>query len=110
MWNVHVLHARTHALVFATMYTVPLLHMILIPKVLYLLWGCWCLRRDMVSGMCFQTLESIDLLPFFYYSFHLETKGKEISNVGDKHELDSENGLVSKVDLTLKNSHRNKTM
>lgn len=55
--------------------------------------------------MCFQTLESIDLLPFFYYSFHLETKSKEISNVWDKHELDSENGLVSKVDLTLKNSH-----
>lgn len=44
----------------------------------------------------FQTLEGIDLLPSFYYFFHLETKSKEISGVSDKHELDSENGLVSR--------------
>lgn len=37
-------------LVFATMYALPLLHMILIPKVLYLLWVCCCSRRDLEAG------------------------------------------------------------
>lgn len=90
---------HTHcALILATMYALPLLHVILIPKVLYLLWACCCFRRDIKAGaiVCFQTLESIALFPSFYYSFHLETKGKEISGICNKHELDSENGLVSR--------------
>lgn len=60
-----------YALVFASMYALSLLHMILTPKVLYLLWVCCCLRRDVEASAShvLSNFRKYRSAPPFYYSF-----------------------------------------